>query len=65
MTLEEITNLKTPLSKGIAYVELIHSLPSSVLLDLHAVIDYELKDRKYLKKNSWLKRMFKRMEYGV
>ena len=62
---EEKADLKTSLSNCMAYADLIHSLPSSVLLDLHRVIDYELKDRKYLKEQSWLQRMFKRMEYGV
>lgn len=65
MGLEEKADLKKQLSNCMAYVDLIHSLPSTVLLDLHKVIDYELKDRKYLKEKSWLRRMFKKVEYGA
>ena len=63
MAIEKKINPEDLQSGSIDYVELVHSLSSSVLLELQAVIGYELKDRTCLKKKSWLQRMFKKKEW--
>lgn len=55
---------KDPLLSAFAQAELVHQMPSSILIELKSLIEYELKDREYLKKKSWMERLFDSMGRG-
>ena len=59
---------RKPLENAIVLVELIHTIPSDMLLNIKKAVDLEILDRKYLKKKSWFARTLDKMRadtYGI